>query len=214
MNVQSRVVKAGDDYSSWERVRSDPVIPFGRVYDSHGAAHASVAVTDDTIHILYTGRPTVSTTDCTLAHATAPISDPAAVEKDPNNPVFRGLDEWWDEAEVREGELYVGPEYFHIFYGGSDEETWRCGHVRTKDFVDYEANPENPILTGTSGTFDEAGVLMPFVDRIAGRFRMIYAGNNGTGTWDSEWGSDTWQTGMASSNRGGVPRDVSDVPGE
>jgi hypothetical protein len=48
---------------------------------------------------------------------------------------------------VRETELFKGPRYFHVFYGGFDEEVWRIGHVRTREFRTCEPNPHNPIVS-------------------------------------------------------------------
>jgi len=192
------LARSDETYSSWTRMQPEPVIRAENSYDDHGAAHASAVVVGDETHLLYTARATGSTTDCTLAHATAPLSDLTAVQKDPTNPVFSGLEEWWDEAGVREGELYAGPEYFHILYGGSDGETWRCGHVRTKDFDEFEPNPYNPILTGTKGDFDEHGTLTPCVGTINGTYWMLYAGNDAGETRGTDyWGDDRWQTGWA-----------------
>ena len=95
----------------------------------------SVAIEGDTIHIVYTGKATRSFGEgLTMCHATAPTSDPASVTKNPANPVFTGSGEAWDSQSVRETELFKGPQYFHILYGGFDGEVWRIGHVRTRDF--------------------------------------------------------------------------------
>ena len=70
-------------------VASTPVIAAQHAYERDGATHPSVAIVDDTIHITYTGKATPSYEDgLTLCHATAPTSDPAAITKDPANPVL------------------------------------------------------------------------------------------------------------------------------
>jgi predicted GH43/DUF377 family glycosyl hydrolase len=90
---------------------------------------------------------------------------------------------------VRETELLRGPEYFHILYGGYDGETWRIGHVRTRDFRTFEANPHNPVFTPSDDpeAWDADGVLTPQVVLIDGRYSMVYAGKKG----------NEWQTGLA-----------------
>ena len=63
------------------------------------------------------------------SYGAAPTSDPASVTKDPANPIFRGTGQAWDSCGVREAEIFKGPQYFHILYGGSDGKVWRIGHA-------------------------------------------------------------------------------------
>ena len=73
----------------------------------------------------------------TICHATAPISDPAHVTKNPFNPVFSGSGQSWDRYGVREAEILKGPGYCDIFYGRYDGTEWTIGHVRTRDFIKF-----------------------------------------------------------------------------
>lgn len=124
-----------------------------------------------------------------MCHATAPTSNPALVTKNPANPVFTGSGEVWDRRSVRETELFKGPRYFHILYGGFDGEVWRIGHVRTRDFHTFEVNPYNPVFTPSDDpdAFDCDGVLTGQVLEVSGAYVMLYAGKKG----------QEWQTGLA-----------------
>ena len=185
---QTGLLVGDGDFGQWTRVRRTPVIAADAEYDRDGSSHPSAAVDDETIHILYTGGSVVSG-NLTVCHATAPTSDPANVTKDPANPVFRGTGQAWDSQGVREAELFRGPQYFHIFYGGSDGETWRIGHVRTRDFRTFEPNPHNPIFSPSPDpdAWDCDGVLTPQVLQIGDAYYMVYAGMRG----------HEWQTGLA-----------------
>jgi predicted GH43/DUF377 family glycosyl hydrolase len=187
---QTGLLVSDGDLGQWTRVQPTPVIPAEHHYELDGSTHPSVAVVGDTIHIIYTGKATRSYEDgLTMCHATAPTSDPAAVTKDPANPVFTGSGEAWDSRAVRETELFVGPQYYHVLYGGYDGETWRIGHVRTRDFRTYEANPYNPIFTPSPdpGAWDCDGVLTGQVIEVGETYFMLYAGKRGR----------EWQTGLA-----------------
>ncbi|KPK66135.1 MAG: hypothetical protein AMK73_00920 [Planctomycetes bacterium SM23_32] len=189
---QTGLLVGDGDFGEWTRVRGAPVIPADTGYDRHGSSHPSVAIEGETIHIIYTGRSQREWSrldSLTLCHATAPTGDPANVTKDAGNPVFTGTGEEWDSGGVRETELLKGPHYFHIFYGGHDGKTWRIGHVRTRDFRTFEANPHNPIFAPSPhpGAWDCDGVLTPQVIRIGGVYHMVYAGKRG----------GEWQTGLA-----------------
>ena len=114
-----------------------------RRHYSHGL-HGRAAGSPERKEILYNVP--------TICHATAPISDPAHVTKNPVNPVFSGSGQGWDRYGVREAEILKGPGYFDIFYGGYDGTEWTIGHVRTRDFIKFEPNPHNPIFRPSSNT--------------------------------------------------------------
>lgn len=184
---QTGLLVSDGDFGKWTRVRPTPVIPADAEYDRHGSSHPSIAVAGETIHIIYTGKSRSG--DLTICHATAPTSDPAAVTKDPRNPIFSGTGQAWDSRGVREAELLKGPHYFHITYGGYSGKVWRIGHVRTKDFRTFEPNPYNPVFTPSSDpeAWDCDGILTPHVFELDSTFYMIYAGKKGK----------EWQTGLA-----------------
>jgi predicted GH43/DUF377 family glycosyl hydrolase len=191
---QTGLLVSDGDLGRWTRVRRTPVIPAEHDYERDGSTHPSVAVVGETIHIIYTGKATRSYEDgLTMCHATAPTRDPAAVTKNPANPVFRGSGQAWDSRAVREAELFVGPQYYHVLYGGYDGETWRIGHVRTRDFLTFEPNPYNPIFLPSEDrdAWDCDGVLTPQVIEVGDSYFMVYAGKNG----------QEWQTGLARTRR-------------
>lgn len=182
---QTGLLVSDGDFGEWTRVRRTPVIAAESWYESKGSSHPSVTVEGDTIHIIYTGESTVET----ICHATAPTSAPANVAKDPGNPIFRGTGQEWDNRGVREAEIFRGPQYFHILYGGSDGKVWRIGHVRTRDFRNFEPNPKNPIFVPSDDpdAWDADGILTPQVFEVGDCYYLLYAGKKG----------QEWQTGLA-----------------
>lgn len=187
---QTGLLVSDGDLGEWKRVRDIPVISADTEHERHGASHPSVAIENDTIHIIYTGKATQSFGEgLTMCHATAPTSDPTSITKNPANPVFRGSGQAWDSQAVRETELFKGPQYFHILYGGYDGEVWRIGHVRTRDFQTFEPNPYNPVFTPSDDpdAFDCDGVLTGQILDIGNTYVMLYAGKKG----------EEWQTGLA-----------------
>ena len=192
---QTGLLVSDGDLGEWRRVRNTPVIPADTEHERHGSTHPSVAVEGDTIHIVYTGKATRSFGEgLTMCHATAPTDNPALVTKNPANPVFTGSGEAWDSQSVRETELFKGPEFFHILYGGFDGEVWRIGHVRTRDFQTFEPNPYNPVFTPSDDpdAFDCDGVLTGQILEIGDTYVMLYAGKKG----------QEWQTGLGYNPRG------------
>jgi len=169
---QTGLLVGDGDFGRWKRVQSTPVIAADTEYERQGSSHPSVAVVGDTIHILYTGESAAPPVIC---HATAPTGDPATVTKDPANPIFKGTGQTWDSRGVREAEIFKGPKYFHILYGGSDGKVWRIGHVRTRDFRSFEANPHNPVFTPSDDrdAWDCDGILTSQVFEAGDFYYML-----------------------------------------
>jgi predicted GH43/DUF377 family glycosyl hydrolase len=187
---QTGLLISDGDLGQWRRVGDAPVILADTEHEAWGATHPSVVIVGDTIHIVYTGRPTGSCEEgCTICHATAPTSDPANVTKNPANPVFAGVAAWWDHFGVREAELFYDGEWIHMLYGGCDGEVCRIGHVRTRDFITFEPNPHNPVFAPPDDpdAWDCDGVLTSQIIRTGEGYTMIYAGRKG----------NEWQTGLA-----------------
>jgi len=182
---QTGLLVSDGDFGKWTRVSQTPVISANMWYDREGSSHPSVTVAGDIIHLIYTGKSNTMT----ICHATAPTSDPSSVTKDPANPVFKGTGQAWDSCGVREAEIFKGPRYYHILYGGSDGKIWRIGHVRTRDFRSFEPNPYNPIFLPSNdcNAWDSDGILTPQVFEAGDYYYLLYAGKKG----------DVWQTGLA-----------------
>ena len=155
------------------------------------AAAAHAIVVGETVHYLWGRRR--KDNYWALMHSTAPAGDPAAVSKDPANPIFTGSGQAWDSHGVREAEIFKGPRYFHILYGGHDGRAWQIGHVRTRDFRSFEPNPHNPIFTPAAerGMWDCDGILTPQVFEIGDTYYMLYAGRKGK----------EWQSGLARTSK-------------
>ena len=190
---QTGLLISDGDLGQWTRASDEPVVAVGGPHEQHGSSHPSAVVAGEIIHLIYTGESPAPPAHReilynvpSICHATAPISAPENVSKDPANPVFTGSGQAWDRYGVREAEILQGPSFFHIFYGGYDGERWAIGHVRTRDFRTFEASPYNPILTPATDpdAWDCNGLLTPQVFAMNGTYYMIYAGLKGS-AWNS-----------------------------
>jgi hypothetical protein len=184
---QTGLMVSEGDLGVWKRVSPEPVIYSEFEHEKIVAGHTATAIVGDTIHIIYTSLISYDHNP-TICHATAPLSSPEKVTKDPANPVFKGSGEAWDAYGVREAEILKGPEYFHIFYGGRNKErVFQIGHVRTKDFKTFEPNPYNPIfkVSADSNAWDSGGLLTPQVFEAGEYYYLLYAGLKGK-DWNKE----------------------------
>ncbi|MDG2169406.1 MAG: hypothetical protein P8L44_15930 [Opitutales bacterium] len=190
---QTGLLLKGEDFGVWTRAQDTPVIASEFPHERQVAGHTSTAIVGDTIHIIYTGMESWKHNP-TICHATAPVSDPTQITKNPDNPVFSGS-AIWDSEGVREAELLKGPEYFHIFYDGRGEDrVYHIGHIRTKDFKTFEPNPDNPIFITNEDpdAWDSDGLLTPQVFELGDYYYMLYAGLHGEG-----WNKGHCQSGLA-----------------
>ena len=87
------LVSKNGDFGQWQRVVDSPVIAATGEHECQGSSHPSVAIVNDTIHIIYTG---VSNQVSNICRATAPTNNPADVSKDSANPIFMGNGQSWD----------------------------------------------------------------------------------------------------------------------
>ena len=140
---QTGLLVSDGDLGEWRRVRDIPVISADTKHERHGASHPSVAIEGDTIHIVYTGKAThvvrggiddvsrdrTNERSCIGHKKIPPIPFLAVVGK-------RGTAEPFVETE-----LFKGPEYFHILYGGFDGDVWRIGHGADPRFPHLRAEP-------------------------------------------------------------------------
>ena len=89
---QTGLLVSDGDLGSWTRVCAEPVVVRGGAHEESGCSHPSVAVDGKAIHMVYTGerpappeRRQILYNVPTICHATAPVSDPARVTKNPAN---------------------------------------------------------------------------------------------------------------------------------
>jgi len=192
---QTGLLIRGETWTDWTRVQDEPIFTIEGPYERAGCSHPSVVVDGDLVQMVYTGERTnfQSPEPPVICHATAPLSDLKALDRDSNNPVFEGSGEAWDSQGVREAEIFKGPAYYHIFYGGHDGTHWRIGHVRTRDFKTFEPNPANPILDlpEDAEAWDAEGLLTPQVFEVGDAYYMLYAGKSGK----------RWQSGLARASK-------------
>lgn len=192
---QTGLLVRGETWTDWTRVQDEPIFTIEGPYERAGCSHPSVVVDGDHVQMVYTGERTnfQSSEPPVICHATAPLTDLTVLERNSSNPVFKGSGEAWDSQGVREAEIFKGPVYYHIFYGGHDGTHWRIGHVRTRDFKVFEPNPANPILDLPEETeaWDAEGLLTPQVFEVGNSYYMLYAGKSGK----------RWQSGLAKASK-------------
>ena len=85
---QTGLLVSNGDFGAWTRIGNEPVVTVGGAHEQHGSSHPSVAVSDDVIHMVYTGespappeRRDILYNVPTICHATAPTSNPTQVTK-------------------------------------------------------------------------------------------------------------------------------------
>lgn len=78
------------------------------------------------------------------------------------NPVFTGTDEEWGDSFISVGfraQEVLGHPFYQIWYSsrpsGVGEGEWGMGYAVSSNGTDWEAHPDNPLVTFESGDWDE-----------------------------------------------------------
>jgi hypothetical protein len=122
------------------------------------------------------------------------------------NPVFDTTDETWGSSVGSVGfytNLVLGHPIYQIWYGASIDGSdflsdWGVGSAVSTNGTDWDPHPDNPLLSGVSGAWDEDGMaaLQIVRDTSMDRYIMAYQGYTFDG---SSWSIGV---GVASSEDG------------
>ena len=103
-------------------------------------------------------------------------------------PVFSGENGQWDSFSIVTPRLSYEDGYFYMVYGGSaylTDEPEYFGLARSKDLIEWERHPGNPIFgCGAKGEPDGGAIWFPAVIETQNAFIMLYEGSRGNYSWD------------------------------
>ena len=129
---------------------ADPVLEPESGWDGHevyGPAAYRWELTQEDL-LYYTGSDGVSSSIGLAIGIEG--ADFLRVESDVSNPgrvLAPGDEGAWDSAAVAYPAVIHDAGLFHMFYAGTDGETWRLGHATSFDGVRWQRDPSNPIQT-------------------------------------------------------------------
>ena len=184
--------------TEWVEHPDNPVIDTGPPgsWDDYGRFPLAVHFDGSVYHLWFMGYSTDGGAG-DIGHATSP--DGVEWTVDAANPVLtRGEPgEWDDDFLYGAGVVHDGTQY-HLWYSGVGTQTgtYQGGYATSPDGTVWTKHPDNPVLTGTTGTWDDGGVDPHTVLLEDGVYRMWYtAGTPGvllqTGYADSTDGNQT-----------------------
>jgi predicted GH43/DUF377 family glycosyl hydrolase/PKD repeat protein len=110
-----------------------------------------------------------------------PEIGPADWQKYPANPVLdHGVRGSWDALHVSHPSVLYDGTLYHLWYAGYNGVQWSIGYARSRDGIDWEVYPGNPVLSdGLGDVWDGTSVSQPCVLFDGERYRMWYAGYDG-----------------------------------
>ena len=100
----------------------------------------------------------------------------------------------WDDEDVTDPTVLIdGEGTYHMWYAGSDGDTWAIGHATSEDGLNWTKDESNPVLEPSASGWDDEDVTGPTVLIDGeGTYHMWYEGNNEEiGYAESENGT-TW----------------------
>ncbi len=103
-------------------------------------------------------------------------------------PIFNPSANSWDSLSIATVRLGVEEDLYYAIYGGSaylaDEPDY-FGLARSKDLIDWEFHPGNPIFgCGAKGSPDGGAIWFPAIYGAKDSFVMLYEGSRGKYAWD------------------------------
>ena len=142
----------------------------------------SVILYDDTYMMWYSGgsdgRP-----DCV---GLATSEDGIAWTRDANNPVFEvGPEGSWDQDRVTCGDVTMVDDTYHMWYTGGNFslEVFGIGHAFSTDGINWERDPDNPVLTvELEGDWEYEWIWVDEVVFNGSEFHMWYQAGNYPGS--------------------------------
>lgn len=121
-------------------------------------------------------------------------------------PVLRpGLSGAWDDAQVYAPQVVAGSGGYEMWYTAEDWATSepRIGYAWSDDGLNWTRSPDNPVLTGTTDTWEEGEVACPAVIREGTTdYKTWYRGGASGG---QAFGQATSSDGLAWAKYGGNP---------
>jgi hypothetical protein len=103
-------------------------------------------------------------------------------------PVLRPSPGTWDSLSIATVRLSKEGDVIYALYGGSSylaDEPDFFGLARTRDMIEWEFHPGNPIFgCGPKGAPDGGAIWFPALHETQGSFVMLYEGSRGKYAWD------------------------------
>lgn len=103
-------------------------------------------------------------------------------------PVFRRAPGGWDSLSIATVRLSQEEDTYYAIYGGSSnlaDEPDFFGLARSKDLLEWEFHPGNPIFgCGPKGAPDGGAMWFPALHEAQNSFVILYEGSRGKYAWD------------------------------
>jgi predicted GH43/DUF377 family glycosyl hydrolase len=175
------------DGINWDK-RPDPVFTRGEAgkFDEGTVAGASVLFDEGVYKMWYFGTRSDFTNNWRIGYATSPDGVNWTRQNDGNAVLDLGAAGEWDDAYVGHFTVIRDDSQLKMWYRGtrSPGASGSIGLATSTDGVTWTKYPENPVLTGTPGTWDATVVNHPNVILNNSTYEMWYGGQGNTGVYN------------------------------
>jgi len=155
----------------WEKHPQNPVLkPGPEWYDTERVGDPWVVYNDGQYEMWYTCQ---SRPEITYGIGYAASEDGIHWVKHPD-PVLLAADSGPDSGTVRDACVIRVESGYEMWYRGIEGRNWTICHATSSNGVDWSRNPQNPVLQGESGSWDER-VWFPRVLVEEDRYSMWFA---------------------------------------
>lgn len=175
-------VASSTDGVHFERVGNDPVLsPTPGWYDNDAVYSPAVVISGDELVMVYAGH---CYTNCQVGWGVTLLG---ATSRDGltwsklDQPVLQGSTlglEWTKDGVAEPALLFGADQQWHLFFTSLQDADREIGLASGPTPFGPWTVRDQPVLRPTPGTFDEGGVLAPFVLLEGDRVRMWYLGQS------------------------------------
>lgn len=160
--------------TSWQRYAGNPVLPPQAEWEAGGNINNTVVKVGNVYKHWFSGIGS------RFRVGMATSTDGINWQKSNTNPVLDiGAPGQFDSEHVYNPMVVYYDNLYWMWYAGNNGNSWQIGLATSKDGVQWNKHPNNPVLTvGLKGKWDDKHLTAPFVIRDGAVFKMWYRGES------------------------------------
>lgn len=162
------------DGINWTRSPLNPVVDKGKAGTWDRSAIHSPSIIRD-VHQLKMWYSGWDGSNHRIGYATAAYD--SRFIKEPSNPILDlGPAGSWDDERAYGAFIRFENGKYRMWYSGYDGSLFRIGYAESTDGLEWKKYNDNPIMDVRPGTYDEDGVIAPYILFENGEYHMWYTG--------------------------------------
>jgi predicted GH43/DUF377 family glycosyl hydrolase len=159
---------------------NDKILGKGSEYDATHLMDPCVIQPPGGSYLMYYGCYGGASYPYAIAKASSTVPDHTSTwNKFSSNPVLNRSASGWDDDRLSSPCVIFDLGVYKMWYAGYDGSVWKIGYATSTGGNTWTKYGSNPVLSGTSSTWDADGVTDPWVLKVGNTYHMWYVGWTG-----------------------------------